>query len=275
MSPQARLIRSYDRAMGAGLLRRYYEDSGFLNWGYWDPQPKSQREASEALVDKLLDKIPQKGGRILDVACGLGASTQRLMRSYAPEMITGVNFSEAQIAEARKRAAGCTFHCMDATRLDFPDAQFDAVICVEAAFHFDTRDAFLREALRVLKPGAWLVLSDVLFRGSVASVVARAPRANHLASIAGYTWRLEAAGFEQTDVQDVTEASLGGFYRNIVHWPTCERTRGRMKFAESILASLLCRIIAGYVRIVSKTCILASARKPVIPAGPGEMICND
>jgi hypothetical protein len=73
MSSQARLIRSYDRTKAAGLLRRYYEDSGFLNWGYWDAQPKSQREASEALVDKLLDKIPQKGGRILDVACGLGA----------------------------------------------------------------------------------------------------------------------------------------------------------------------------------------------------------
>jgi MPBQ/MSBQ methyltransferase len=264
MTSQARLMRSYDRTIAAGFLRRYYEDSGFLNWGYWDARPKSQREASEALVDKLLDKIPQKGGRILDVACGLGASTRRLMRSYAPEMITGVNFSEVQLAEARKRAPGCTFRCMDAAQLDFPDAQFEAVICVEAAFHFDTRDAFLREALRVLKPGGWLVLSDVLFRGSVASVVAQVPRANHVASIVGYTRCLEAAGFEQIDVQDATEACLGGFYRNIVWWPTQERTHGRMKFAESVLASFLCGIIAGYVRSVSKTCVIASARKPVI-----------
>jgi hypothetical protein len=57
---------------------------------------------------------------------------------------------------------------------------------------------------------------------------------------------------------------LGGFYRNIVWWPTQERTHGRMKFAESVLASFLCGIIAGYVRSVSKTCVIASARKPVI-----------
>jgi MPBQ/MSBQ methyltransferase len=264
MTSQARLMRSYDRTIAAGFLRRYYEDSGFLNWGYWDARPKSQREASEALVDKLLDKIPQKGGRILDVACGLGASTRRLMHSYATHMITGINFSEFQLAEARKRAPGCTFRCMDAARLDFPDAQFDAVICVEAAFHFDTRDAFLREALRVLKPGGWLVLSDVLFRGYLASVVARVPRGNHVASIADYARRLEAAGFEQIDVQDATAASLGGFYRNIVRWPMCERASGRMRFAESILASLLCQIIAGYVRGVSKTSLLAAARKPGI-----------
>jgi MPBQ/MSBQ methyltransferase len=267
MSSQVRLVRSYDRTIAADLLRRYYEDSGFLNWGYWDAEPKSQREASEALVDKLLDKIPHKSGRILDVACGLGASTRRLMRVYPPEMINGVNFSEVQIAEARKRAAGCTFRCMDAARLDFPDLWFDAVICVEAAFHFDTRDAFFREALRVLKPGGWLVLSDVLFRGSVASLLARIPRANHVASIAGYTTRLAAAGFEQIDVQDVTKACLGGFYRNIVGWPTQERISGRMKFVESILASLLCQIIAGYVRSVSKTALLASARKPGIRHG--------
>jgi MPBQ/MSBQ methyltransferase len=112
MSSQLRLVRSYNRTIASDLLRRYYEDSGFLNWGYWDTESKSQREASEALVDKLLDKIPDKGGRILDVACGLGASTRRLMRTYPPHMITGVNFSEVQIAEARKRSKAGRIACI-------------------------------------------------------------------------------------------------------------------------------------------------------------------
>src|SRR5262249_23353750 len=83
-------------------------------------------------------------------------------QTYAPEMITGINISDAQIADARARAPSCTFQVMNATELDFPDNHFDAVICIEAACHFDTRDKFLKEAHRVLKPGGSLALSDQL-----------------------------------------------------------------------------------------------------------------
>jgi cyclopropane fatty-acyl-phospholipid synthase-like methyltransferase len=83
MTAQERMIRMYDRAMVSGDYRQFYEDSGFYNFGYWDAHATSQREASEALVDQLVDRIATKGGRILDVACGPGATTKRLMRSYA------------------------------------------------------------------------------------------------------------------------------------------------------------------------------------------------
>jgi MPBQ/MSBQ methyltransferase len=264
MTAQERMVRVYDRALVSGDYQQYYEDSGFYNFGYWDSRATSQREASEALVDQLVDRIANKGGRILDVACGPGATTRRLMRSYAPDQITGINLSEAQLAAARNRAPGCTFRRMDATRLEFPDAQFDAVICVEAAFHFDTRDAFLREALRVLKPGGSLVLSDMLFRGFLDPIaeIGQVPRANLVSDIAGYRARFAAAGFEAVDVQDATQSCLGGFRHHLAGWPTSERRAGRMKFAKSILASVLSSAIALYFGTVCKTYLIASGRKP-------------
>ena len=264
MTAQERMIRMYDRALASSDYRQFYDDSGFYNFGYWDAHPTSQREASEALVDELVDRIRDKGGRILDVACGPGATTKRLMRTYAPAMITGINVSEAQLAEARKRAPGCTFQRMDATRLDFPAEQFDAVICVEAAFHFDTRDAFVREALRVLKPGGSLVLTDMLFREFTRPVAAylQVPLANFAPDIASFTARLEAAGFEAVHVQDATRACLGGFRRHLARWPASEHRRGRMSLGKSIGASLASRIIAGYFGVVCKSYLLASARKP-------------
>ena len=80
--------------------------------------------------------------------------------------------------------------------LDFPKPQFDAVICVEAAFHFNTRDIFLREALRILKPRGSLVLSDMLFREFLLPFAeyGQVPRVNLVPDIANFRTRLEAAG---------------------------------------------------------------------------------
>jgi SAM-dependent methyltransferase len=94
---------------------------------------RSHREASDALVDQMVARIANKTGSILDVACGLGGTTKRLTHTYPPEMITGINISEAQIADARALAPGCTFQVMNATKLGFPDNHFDAVICIESA----------------------------------------------------------------------------------------------------------------------------------------------
>jgi ubiquinone/menaquinone biosynthesis C-methylase UbiE len=75
-------------------------------------------------------KIPGDAERILDVECGLGASTQRLGVRFAPGIITAINISVAQLALARERAPGSTFLFMNATALQFPDANLNAVICV-------------------------------------------------------------------------------------------------------------------------------------------------
>lgn len=264
MSARERMIRVYDRTMRGSNQRRYYENSGYFNFGYWGTGAKSQREASEALVDQLVARIANKGDRILDVACGLGASTKRLTQTYPPDMITGINISNAQIADARARAPGCTFEVMSATEMIFPENHFDAVICVESAFHFDTRDKFLKEAHRVLKPRGSLVLSDILFR-PISNALAEfnhIPRANQVPSIADYRARLAAAGFVSIDVTDATGLCVGGFHKNLARWPGAERRAGRMKLSRSLGAALICKLLAAYFGRVCKSYLLVSARKP-------------
>ena len=265
MSPRERMIRMYDRALVSANYRHYFEDSGFYNFGYWDGGAKSQREASEALVDELVGRISNKTGRILDVACGPGASTRRLLRSYAPQNVIAINISEIQLAAARERAAGCAFLLMDAAQLAFADEQFGAVICVEAAFHFNTRDRFLREVLRVLKPGGSLVLTDMLFRSFLKPIgdFGQVPPANFVQDIADYRATLEAAGFKSVEVKDATECCLAGFQRHLARWPSDERRRGRMTLGQSLLFSMLSAGIAQYFGIVCKTYLIASARKPL------------
>src|SRR5579872_4940592 len=60
MPNRERMIRMYDRMMRDRDSRRYYENSGFCNFGYWSGGAKSQREASEQLIDQLVGAFQTK-----------------------------------------------------------------------------------------------------------------------------------------------------------------------------------------------------------------------
>jgi SAM-dependent methyltransferase len=257
------MVRVYDRSMFSGKQRRYYGHSDFYNFGYWATGAATQRDACLALVDRLVSRTPAPGaGRILDVACGMGASTKRLGETWPAGSVTAINVSEAQLERARHNAPGATILRMDATKLDFPDAHFDVVICVEAAFHFDTREAFLREACRVLKPGGTLVLSDILFRRGVAWLGVHLPKANLVSNIDAYRRPMQAAGFTDIEVEDATDACLGGFRRNLANWAQSPDNANQKRFGRKLLLSLGCKVVAAYFGLICRTYLLVAARKP-------------
>jgi MPBQ/MSBQ methyltransferase len=119
-----RILDFYDRAWHP-LVAEYYGHSDYMNYGYWTGETETQAEASESLVGKLLSMIPDKKGRILDVACGRGASTRHLLRYYQSSDIVAINISQQQLKRASELAPGCTFILRDAARLEFPDCFFD------------------------------------------------------------------------------------------------------------------------------------------------------
>lgn len=85
----------YDRRMfGPKLIA-----NDFSNWGYWTQSTRNHKEACENLMERLLTFIPRKEGKILDVACGKGATTRHLLKYYRYQDVTGINISEKQFRE--------------------------------------------------------------------------------------------------------------------------------------------------------------------------------
>lgn len=210
------IVRYYERPMiDHPLFVDYYGGSDFLNFGYWTQTTTSQRQACENLMERLLAFIPEKKGKILDVACGKGATTRHLLRYYPPADVTGINISPKQIEASRLNAAGCAFALMDAVRLGFADDSFTGVISVEAAFHFDTRGDFLREAHRVLRPGGRLVLSDIMVARWAARLNPRIGLHNYVGNLEDYRRLFAAAGFRDVEIVDSTTESWTRFSEHL------------------------------------------------------------
>lgn len=106
-----------------------------------------------------------KSLRILDVGCGTGRHAIELTRrGYA---VVGIDFSAAQIARAREKAAEAkldiAFHVQDARDLKFED-EFDAVIMIcEGGFSLMETDEMnfqiLESATRSLRPGGKFIFT--------------------------------------------------------------------------------------------------------------------
>ena len=118
------------------------------------------------LGQPVLDLLkPSAGERILDLGCGDGVLTEKLVAAGA--IVVGVDASADMIAAARRR--GIDARVMDGTGLSF-DREFDAVFS-NAAMHWmkSDPDAVIAGVKRALKPGGRFV-AEMGGHGCVAAI---------------------------------------------------------------------------------------------------------
>lgn len=129
------------------------------------------------ILDNMLRYLDWDGnGVLLEIGCGSGALTVKAAKKYPQGRVIGMDYwgapwdyAQSQ-CERNARAEGVgdrvSFQKGDAAKLDFPDGHFDAAVS-NFVFHEvksqPDKLALIREALRVLKPGAPFAFEDVFF----------------------------------------------------------------------------------------------------------------
>lgn len=176
-----------------------------------DAAQRYKRQSYELLAARA-------GDALLDAGCGAGDDVRALARLVGPTgRVTGIDFREDVIAEARLRGAtdtNTTFEVADVYQLPFAAATFDGCRAERVFQHLLDPAAALAELLRVTRPGGRVVAGDADWDTLVVAApdVATSRAVTHLAcdnprqgQIGRHLYGLfRAAGLEEVTILTAT-----------------------------------------------------------------------
>ena len=155
----------------------------------------------------VLNDLISTGGlhsasRVLDVGCGTG-NTLSALESAVGCSCWGLDPSRGMLARARQRTRRAHLSVAGAERLGYPAGFFDLVFSVDVIHHVSDRQAYFREAYRVLREGGRICTAtdseeiirrrqpiSIYFPDTVAAELQRYPRISDLREM------MREAGFD-------------------------------------------------------------------------------
>lgn len=131
----------------------------FMDTSHAQPTAQSYKQM---IMEQLAVKV---GATILDIGCGTGQDTLDLAQAVGPNgRVIGIDSSETMVQEARARAAQAQlpveYVLADATQLPFADASFDGCQASRVFGHLREPKLAVAEMVRVVRPGARVVVAD-------------------------------------------------------------------------------------------------------------------
>ena len=166
-----------------------------------------KRQMSRGIIEGVAAyvRLPE-GGRGLDVGCGSGALAIACAKRNPNAAFVGVDRWGKEYASFSKLlcernaivegVGNVSFARGDATKLDFPDESFDAVVS-NYVYHNvpGDRQALLLETLRVLKKGGVFAIHDIFSKSKYGDMQA-------------FVQKLKGMGYERVALIDTTDGKF-------------------------------------------------------------------
>ncbi len=219
-------------------LRSFYdtifEESGYYNLGWLPKGSKGDyTDGQRTLVSKITEPLQGcEGGRILDIGCGQGAPAEQAAKETGAEVV-GLELVASQLAVCRPRKSDTlSFVQGDAAILPFANNSFDGIYSIESAFHYQDKSAFITEVARVLKPGGYFSLADIVTSSDRDNPpglksMARIAAAETFFSAGKYIAAAERVGLTLTKSEDISSGITHSFqktaWRTLKYWKKLRR----------------------------------------------------
>lgn len=214
------------------------------------------------------------GETVLDLGSGGGIDVLLSARRVGPTGFAfGLDMTDEMLALAEKNkteagATNVTFLKGHIEAIPLPDASVDVVISNCVINLSADKDAVLREAFRVLKPGGRFAVSDVVVEGDLPDAVRRDMEA-YVGCVAGalevsdYIARLERAGFVSAGI----EPTRRYMFADLEATTCCSPEVAALSHDEKV--ALDGRVMGAFIRAEKPAQTAASGKTEVSPCcGP-------
>ncbi|MGI9283086.1 MAG: class I SAM-dependent methyltransferase [Endozoicomonas sp.] len=177
-------------------------------------------------TNELAEEITlMPGTKVLDIGCGIGGASRHLAARFGC-FVQGIDLTEEYCSVARSLTAltdlekQVSYFHGDALDLPFEDNSFDVVWTQHASMNINDKGQMLKEAYRVLKPGGYLALYDILSNADKELHYpvpwAMSPTQSFLVTGGKLHTLLEHAGFRVYSWKDCSDQSLEWFENVLV-----------------------------------------------------------
>lgn len=128
------------------------------------------RPGGFAITDRAMEFCNfNKGARLADIGCGLGATVRHVREHYGIE-ICGVDNDKDVLSMAGEYKQGELLLNADSEHLPFKDDEMDGLIFECSFSKMENTDMVLAQCARVLKPQGYLIISDFYSKGKGAQL---------------------------------------------------------------------------------------------------------
>ncbi|MHB9133380.1 MAG: class I SAM-dependent methyltransferase [Armatimonadota bacterium] len=161
-----------------GWVKEFYDAYGMKEWERWDTRPEARVKWHIHL--HYLRQAIQPADRVLEIGAGPGRFTQELANITPQIVVADISPGQLALNKEQAKTLGFSFaveRWVEADICDlcdqFDEEEFDAVVCYGGAisYVYDRAEEAIRQLMRVVTPGGYLLLEVMAIWGGIHSVL--------------------------------------------------------------------------------------------------------